>query len=94
MAVDVSRRTFVQGTAAAATTAAVTMGGPMSAFAAKRQSGSRGRAEGYGPLYPTPEEHRLCSWQSGDWRRLGFDLLPCLRGRALAVLPCVLRLSH
>ncbi len=54
MAIDVSRRTFVKGSAAAG--AGIALGGPISAFAARtQQDGRRHRARGYGPLQPTPE---------------------------------------
>ena len=53
MAIDVSRRTFLGGTAAVA--GGVALGGPMSALARRARAGSRARASGYGPLAPTPE---------------------------------------
>ena len=55
MAVDVSRRTFVQASAAAGTVAA--LGGPMSALGrAEQGSEAAPQADGYGPLQPTPEQ--------------------------------------
>jgi uncharacterized protein len=54
MAVDVTRRRFVGGSAAVA--GGLTLGGPMSALAQRSAGGSRARAVGYGPLEPTPEQ--------------------------------------
>ena len=55
MAIDVTRRNFVQGSAVVG--AGLALGGPMSAYAARsRQAGARRRAVGYGPLQPTPEK--------------------------------------
>ncbi len=53
MAIDVTRRKFVGGSAALA--GGVTLGGPMSALAQRAESGRRARAFGYGQLQPTPE---------------------------------------
>jgi uncharacterized protein len=53
MAIDVSRRTFVGGSAAVAS--GVVLGGPMSALAQRSQAGQQTRSYGYGPLQPTPE---------------------------------------
>ncbi|MEJ7798832.1 MAG: alkaline phosphatase PhoX [Solirubrobacteraceae bacterium] len=52
MAVDLTRKTFVQGSAAAG--GAVMLGGPLSALA-EAQTGARRRAIGYGPLQNTKE---------------------------------------
>src|SRR5918999_1721764 len=55
MAIDLTRRRFVQGSAAVGS--AVAIGGPLSALAQAQQGGGgRRRAVGYGPLQPTPEE--------------------------------------
>ncbi len=54
MAIDVTRRRFVGGSAAVA--GGVALGGPMSALAKRSGRGSRARAVGYGPLQPTPDE--------------------------------------
>lgn len=55
MASDVTRRNFVQGSAAVVG-AGIALGGPISAYAATtRDGGKRRRARGYGPLQPTPE---------------------------------------
>ena len=54
MAIDVTRRRFVGGSAAVA--GGLTLGGPMSALAQRSGQGSRARAVGYGPLQPTPEQ--------------------------------------
>ena len=54
MAIDVTRRRFVGGSAALA--GGVALGGPMSALAKRSGSGARARAVGYGPLQPTPDE--------------------------------------
>lgn len=53
MAVDVSRRTFVQGSAAVGGSLAI--GGPISALAANSAQGKPPVVTGYGPLAPTPE---------------------------------------
>src|SRR5918997_1785665 len=55
MAVDVTRRRFVAGSAAVG--AGLALGGPMSALASNTRRGRRPpRVVGYGPLVPTPEE--------------------------------------
>jgi secreted PhoX family phosphatase len=54
MAVDLTRRRFVQGSAAVG--GAVAIGGPLSALAEARRGGGRRRAVGYGPLAPAPEQ--------------------------------------
>jgi secreted PhoX family phosphatase len=55
MAVDVTRRKFVAGSAAVGT--GLALGGPMSALAKTSQRGRRPpRVVGYGDLVPTPEE--------------------------------------
>jgi uncharacterized protein len=55
MATDVTRRTFVAGSAAVS--AGVALGGPISAYADRsRNQKKRPKAAGYGPLRPTPEE--------------------------------------
>ena len=54
MGIDISRRTFVKGSAAAG--AGIALGGPITAYAARtRQDGKRHQARGYGPLQATPE---------------------------------------
>jgi len=54
MAIDVTRRNFVQGSAVLG--AGIALGGPISAYAAQtRQGGRRRKAVGFGPLQPTPE---------------------------------------
>ena len=53
MAIDVTRRRFVEGSAAVA--GGVALGGPMSALAKRSGRGTRARSFGYGPLQPTPE---------------------------------------
>jgi secreted PhoX family phosphatase len=78
MAIDVTRRRFVQGSAAVG--GGLALGGPLSALAARSaQAQGRPRANGYGPLAPKPEagtgeqllalpagfEYRLIS-RSGD----------------------------
>ena len=51
MLTDISRRTFVKGSAAAG--AGLATGGPIAAYAARTQKyGRRHRADGYGPLQP------------------------------------------
>ncbi len=55
MAIDVTRRNFVQGSAVVG--AGIALGGPISAYAAHtREVRRRPRAIGYGPLQPTPEK--------------------------------------
>jgi uncharacterized protein len=54
MTIDLTRRTFVKGSAAA--TGGLTLGGPISALAARRSHGRSGRAPGYGELMPAREE--------------------------------------
>jgi secreted PhoX family phosphatase len=54
MTVDLTRRTFVKGTAAVG--GGLTLGGPISAMASQRRQGRFARAAGYGDLMPTPEE--------------------------------------
>ncbi len=54
MAVDLTRRRFVQGSAAVG--GGLALGGPISALAARTAEGRPAAAEGYGPLFPTPEE--------------------------------------
>ncbi len=54
MATDVTRRNFVQGSAAVS--AGLALGGPISAYAANtKKGGGRRKATGYGALRPTPE---------------------------------------
>jgi uncharacterized protein len=53
MAVDVTRRRFVQGSAAVG--GGLALGGPISALAARSAEGRSRRASGYGPLQPTRE---------------------------------------
>ncbi len=53
MAVDVSRRTFVQGSAAIG--GGLAIGGPLSALAANTAQGAVPAAAGYGKLFPTVE---------------------------------------
>ena len=53
MAIDVSRRGFVGGSAALA--GGVALGGPMSALAQQSGTGQRSRSYGYGQLEPTPD---------------------------------------
>jgi secreted PhoX family phosphatase len=54
MPIDVTRRNFVKS--AAAMSAGIALGGPLSAYAARAQTdGARRRALGYGPLEPVPE---------------------------------------
>jgi uncharacterized protein len=52
--VDVTRRRFVQGSAAVG--GALAMGGPLSALAAQTAQGKPKKVPGYGPLQPTPEQ--------------------------------------
>jgi secreted PhoX family phosphatase len=52
--VDLTRRRFVQGSAAVG--GGLALGGPISALAARTAEGRPPRAEGYGALQPTPEE--------------------------------------
>jgi uncharacterized protein len=52
--VDVTRRRFVQGSAAVG--GALAMGGPLSALAAQTAQGKPKKVSGYGPLQPTPEQ--------------------------------------
>jgi secreted PhoX family phosphatase len=55
MAIDVTRRNFVQGSAVLG--AGLAIGGPISAYAANsKQGGKRRKALGFGPLAPTPEK--------------------------------------
>jgi secreted PhoX family phosphatase len=58
MAIDVSRRNFVQGTAAVG--GGLALGGPLSMLAAREAEGHRGHGHdprvGYGELFPTPDE--------------------------------------
>ena len=54
MAVDVTRRRFVVGSAALGTS--IALGGPISALAARSRAADARRATGYGPLQPTPDE--------------------------------------
>jgi uncharacterized protein len=54
MTIDLTRRTFVKGSAAVG--GGLTLGGPISAMAARRANGRIARAAGYGDLAPTPEE--------------------------------------
>jgi len=55
MAIDVTRRNFVQGSAVLG--AGLAIGGPISAYAANsKQGGKRRKALGFGPLTPTPEK--------------------------------------
>jgi uncharacterized protein len=54
MTIDLTRRTFVKGSAAAS--GGLVLGGPISAMAARRANGGNARAPGYGELVPTPEE--------------------------------------
>lgn len=53
MAVDLTRKTFVQASAVAG--GAIVLGGPLSALARSETNAARSRALGYGPLQPTPE---------------------------------------
>jgi secreted PhoX family phosphatase len=53
MAVDVTRRRFVQGSATAG--GGLALGGPVSALAARSAERRPARSQGYGPLQPTPE---------------------------------------
>jgi secreted PhoX family phosphatase len=53
MAVDVTRRRFVQGSAAVG--GGLVLAGPLSALAAQTAQGRRPSAAGYGPLRPAPE---------------------------------------
>jgi uncharacterized protein len=54
MTIDLTRRTFVKGSAAVS--GGLALGGPISAMAARRARGRSARAVGYGDLVPTPEE--------------------------------------
>jgi secreted PhoX family phosphatase len=54
MAVQISRRRFVQSWAAVG--GGVVLGGPLSALAARTAEGLPRQAPGYGPLQPTPEK--------------------------------------
>jgi secreted PhoX family phosphatase len=54
MAVELTRRRFVQGSAAVG--GGLALGGPISALAARSAQAAQRRAVGYGPLQPTPEE--------------------------------------
>ncbi len=57
MAVDISRRSFVAGSAATLGAASVTLGGPISAYAQRaKDSKKRPKTAGYGPLVATAEE--------------------------------------
>jgi secreted PhoX family phosphatase len=51
---DLTRRRFIQGSAAAG--GGIALGGPISALAAHAAQGRVRRAAGYGPLQPTPEQ--------------------------------------
>lgn len=53
MAIDVSRRRFVQGSAAVG--GGIALGGPLSALAANTAHGAAPTAAGYGQLFPTAE---------------------------------------
>jgi secreted PhoX family phosphatase len=54
MTIELTRRTFVKGSAAAS--GGLALGGPISAMAARRERGQSARSVGYGELVPTPEE--------------------------------------
>jgi secreted PhoX family phosphatase len=54
MTIELTRRTFVKGSAAAS--GGLALGGPIQAMAARRTNGRGARAAGYGELVPTPEE--------------------------------------
>jgi uncharacterized protein len=54
MTIDLTRRTFVKGSAAVS--GGLALGGPISAMAARRAGGRSARAVGYGDLVPTAEE--------------------------------------
>jgi len=54
MAIELTRRRFVKGSAAVG--GGIALGGPLSALAAQTAEGAQRRAIGYGPLRPTPEE--------------------------------------
>jgi uncharacterized protein len=54
MTIDLTRRTFVKGSAAVS--GGLALGGPISAMAARRARGRSARAVGYGDLVPTLEE--------------------------------------
>ena len=57
MAVDISRRSFVAGSAATLGAASVTLGGPISAYAQRAKDyKKRPKTAGYGPLVATSEE--------------------------------------
>ena len=55
MTIDLTRRTFVKGSAVAG--GGLALGGPIQAMAAGRAEGRLARAPGYGELVPTPEEN-------------------------------------
>lgn len=102
MAVDLTRKTFVQGSAVAG--GAAMLGGPLSALA-EAQTGSRRRAIGYGPLQDAKEidsgkvflqlpegfRYRLIS-KSGDEMTDGnptptiFDGMAAYRGKGTTIL--------
>lgn len=54
MAVDITRRTFIEGSAAVG--GGLAIGGPLAALAAQSAHGAPSNSPGYGPLFPTPEE--------------------------------------
>jgi uncharacterized protein len=55
MTIELTRRTFVKGSAAAG--GGLALGGPIQAMAARQTSGRGARAAGYGELVPTPAEN-------------------------------------
>jgi uncharacterized protein len=60
MAVELTRRRFVEGSAAVG--AGITLGGPISAMAARAGRGNGRRASGYGQLAPRPEQDSGVEW--------------------------------
>jgi uncharacterized protein len=60
MTVELTRRRFVEGSAAVG--AGLTLGGPISAMAARYGRGQARRTSGYGPLAPRPEQDSGVEW--------------------------------